>query len=109
MSTAGNTNVTIGDIRLSATDAHGPRKEDTVMQQLPHGNFYDVGRTHSSFTGEPATMRTIPLEDIVLTEDHSRKIILILCWVITSASEQMSSAFAGQTTTLTPSNANTAF
>lgn len=79
------------------------------MQQLPHGNFYDVGRTHSSFTGEPATMRTIPSEDIVLAEDHSRKIVLILCWVITSAPEQTSSACAGQTTTLTPPNANTAF
>lgn len=79
------------------------------MQQLPHGNFYDVGRTYSSFTGEPAAMRTIPLEAIVLTEDHSRNIILILCWVITSASEQTSSARAGQTTTPTPLTANTAF
>lgn len=104
MSTAGNKSVTMGDI----TDAHGPRKEDAVMQQLPHGNFYDVGRTHSSFTGEPATMRTIPSEDVVPTEEQSRKTILILCWVITSASELTSSACAGQTTTPAPPNANAA-
>lgn len=48
----GNTSITTGDIGFLANDAHGQCEEDTVMQQLPHGNFYDVGRTHSSFTRE---------------------------------------------------------
>lgn len=63
MSTAGNTSIATGDIGLPATVAHGQHEEDTVMQQLPHGNFYDVGRTHSSFTRGSPSMLRIPLSE----------------------------------------------
>lgn len=79
VSPAGNTSIT-SDSGLPSTSAHGQHEEDTVMQQMPHGNFYDVGRTHSSFTRGSPTMLTIPLSEsqraFLQTEKHNRRIIL---------------------------------